>query len=324
MKEEQFYRIEAYLRGELPPDEKAAFEAELKGDPALAEEVALHRLRNKVAELIVEDDLRAEASKWNAEWKEQEEKPPAPGKKGRLPWWAITGIAVALTALAWLLFRMARPTPGPPEKVGAEQTMPGDEPALEEGLQPQDSLPAQQGGPQGPRKGLQENQPEQRLTLPDKPAPSGKPRQDGPAPQAVAAQFLQEPPVFAGEAVRSRDAAGQRFKAATALLLQKNYRAAIDSLRTFQPGSQFYPDARYNIGCAYYAQGNYRSAIPFLKTSAENEAYLYAGHARWYLSLSLLAINDKTAAAEQLDEIAKDPKGDFYEKTRRLQQLLEL
>lgn len=46
--EEQYGKIEAYLRGDLPESEQQAFEAAMAAEPALAEEVALHRRLQEV------------------------------------------------------------------------------------------------------------------------------------------------------------------------------------------------------------------------------------------------------------------------------------
>jgi len=46
--EEQYEKIEAYLKGELPESEQQAFEAAMAADPELAEEVALHRRLQEV------------------------------------------------------------------------------------------------------------------------------------------------------------------------------------------------------------------------------------------------------------------------------------
>jgi tetratricopeptide (TPR) repeat protein len=64
--EKRFEQIEAYLRGQLAPADRAAFEAELAADPALAAEVHRHRLERQALELLVEGDLFAKMQTWDA------------------------------------------------------------------------------------------------------------------------------------------------------------------------------------------------------------------------------------------------------------------
>jgi uncharacterized coiled-coil protein SlyX len=62
--EQQNGRIEAWLKGELPAAEAAAFEAEVAADPALAEEVELQRLTLSAMEHLSEQHLQQNILGW--------------------------------------------------------------------------------------------------------------------------------------------------------------------------------------------------------------------------------------------------------------------
>lgn len=57
-------KIEAWLQGKLPADEAAAFQAQVAADPALAEEVDLHRLTLRAMEHLSEQHLQQNVLAW--------------------------------------------------------------------------------------------------------------------------------------------------------------------------------------------------------------------------------------------------------------------
>lgn len=57
-------KIEAWLKGKLPPAEAAAFQAEIVADPALAEEVDLHRLTLYAMDHLSEQHLQQNVLTW--------------------------------------------------------------------------------------------------------------------------------------------------------------------------------------------------------------------------------------------------------------------
>ena len=96
---EQLYeKIEDYLLSRLPEPERAAFEAEIQADPALAEEVALHRT---LIEATDEEDIKELR-------RLMEEMLPMPTPQARRKtirlqhwhWWAAAA-ATAAGLLAW-------------------------------------------------------------------------------------------------------------------------------------------------------------------------------------------------------------------------------
>ncbi|MCB0639946.1 MAG: hypothetical protein KDC54_25165, partial [Lewinella sp.] len=64
MNKDTFSRIEAYLTGELPPDDRQAFEEEVARDEALARELEQHRLEHQAMRMLLHDELRATMQSW--------------------------------------------------------------------------------------------------------------------------------------------------------------------------------------------------------------------------------------------------------------------
>jgi len=97
--EEYYEQIEQYVLGQLPPEERAAFEQAIENDPELARQVALERALQKT---LQEKDVRDfRASLAEAQKKHREEKP---FKGGLSPLYLAISIAASLlllTAVIW-------------------------------------------------------------------------------------------------------------------------------------------------------------------------------------------------------------------------------
>jgi cytochrome c-type biogenesis protein CcmH/NrfG len=93
-------KIEAWLSGRLSPEEAAAFQAQVRADPALAEEVELHRLTLGAMRQLAENDLREKVSNWldDVTVEYPVEKKAASSPAGRLK-----QLLLAFTLLALLL-----------------------------------------------------------------------------------------------------------------------------------------------------------------------------------------------------------------------------
>ena len=118
MKEQLYERIEAYLDGALSEEERARLEQDMAADPALAEEVALHRSL---------DNMMADKEKLNFRRKLDEvgqayTQPPSSGSR----WlWPVVLLAAALAALWWFVLRpQPEPAPAPiPETPTVQDTI---------------------------------------------------------------------------------------------------------------------------------------------------------------------------------------------------------
>lgn len=297
MSQEQFYRIEAYLRGDLSPEEQATLEAEIAGDPALSAQVAIQKVQRKTVELLIEDNLRASVKTWRTELESRKPVDALRSKIRKIPFWAILGITAGLLILVYLLF------PGP-DKV--KTVLPTDK--------AEKSVTPPQVTPTLPQASLPQKESPQKSSASEKIPAATK-------YLALANQF-REKPDFARNTLRSSAKLEQRFKVAMDLLGQKQYEAAIDSLNKFETGDPLYASAQYNIGCAYYVQGKYQAAIPFLKNTSNDDNFIYADNAQWYLTLSLLASGNLKEAKTQLSKVLENGDGDFFKKGNTLDRLL--
>lgn len=103
-------RIEAYLKGQLNAQEKAAFEANLQQDPELQAEVAMHR---KVQEYLGQPNLqamRAKLQQVDQSWQAPNSQPAAKVRRLQTGW--IMGLAAALLVVMlaiWWVFAKNQP-----------------------------------------------------------------------------------------------------------------------------------------------------------------------------------------------------------------------
>lgn len=94
--EEQFYKIEDYLKGKLSEREHKAFEHKMKTSPSLSREVEKQRMERQGLEYILEKDLRAKMKEWQ---------PAATPKKQHYLWW-ITALLLVVSASVWGVYKL--------------------------------------------------------------------------------------------------------------------------------------------------------------------------------------------------------------------------
>lgn len=101
MSHKYFDRIEKYFSGEMSPEERQAFEAELKENADLQREFNKHTLAQDALEVAIEDDLRQSFSSWDQEWGA---KGTARSLSSRKLWYRLSiaaGILIILSVSAW-------------------------------------------------------------------------------------------------------------------------------------------------------------------------------------------------------------------------------
>jgi TolA-binding protein len=272
--------IERYLLGQLPEAERAALDARMAAHPELAEQFARQKQEHLALGLLVEDDLRSRLD----DWKNQAPRPARPGWFSGLLLFLI-GAALLLVFFWWL--------------------SPKPEPAIE-------PLPET-------RQPVAENPPEP----PASPAPATPgeiPETSEQAAQdylALAAEFAE--PVRFGEGdVREGTSTPDTLQTALQLLRQKRYRDGLSLLETFPAGHPNYADAQYFQGLAWYEQGHFNRAIPFLKKTAESEAYLYSEQAAWYLLMAYLQNKQAAPARRLARQIAADEGHPYQPRAKAL------
>lgn len=111
---EWFEQIEDYLKNRLGPEERQAFEAKIAADPALAEEVALHRdmmQGTPEKEVLNLRELMENAyEQWQAEQMQDTGKEETPAGwsfslGGKIRWAAAAALLVAVAATVWWIQR---------------------------------------------------------------------------------------------------------------------------------------------------------------------------------------------------------------------------
>lgn len=115
-----YYKIEAYLKGALSAEERAAIEQEIASNPEAALELQLQQVELDAMEAMLENDLRSKASRWLAEDDAPpppaapESAPPTSGKR-RFPLWPVVMLG-AVAVLAVMVWRWnPSPSNGTPE-----------------------------------------------------------------------------------------------------------------------------------------------------------------------------------------------------------------
>jgi anti-sigma factor RsiW len=103
-------KIDAYVKNEMPPDERAAFEAELLQDTALQEAVQQARLDLDVANRLIETEILG----WMQDWEPESATADAGANRSPLrvsasnvrKYWMAAAAALALVAAAvWFFIR---------------------------------------------------------------------------------------------------------------------------------------------------------------------------------------------------------------------------
>ncbi len=271
MNHEQLYdKIEAYLKGELSQEEKAAIEKELQTNPALALEHQWQQADLDAMETLLENDLRSKVNQWLAD----DEPPatpqmpaPSPSRASRL--WAIVllGAAIVLVIALWRMewWKSGRPAdphhmPAQSEESGQQAPEPAEKPAPS-------SAPA------------------------DKPEPRSEPidTQTGHKIMAWASRQFEE--VYATDDNMRGDAVGTApspLADAIAAYRQQQYRQALEMLNKIPSGSGYdiqslelkahalYHLKNYREGAAAFAEVASKGLSPYMERAQWNQLMCYA------------------------------------------------
>ena len=101
--QELFDKIEAYIQGELSAEEKVVFEAQIASDPALAQEVKMHRFEHEAMNVLIAKKTKAKLTAWAEEERIQERK----------KWWWIGGLSMLLLISIIFIFSKMTTDPAP-------------------------------------------------------------------------------------------------------------------------------------------------------------------------------------------------------------------
>jgi len=283
-----YHAIERYLLGQMPAGERAAFEARLAEDPALAEQFARQQREHMAMQVLVEERLRAKLT----DWQKQHPLRDSFFRRYRILL-SIAGMLLSFIVL-WLVLpfgqnkapeapKTSRQTPERPIAETTPPTVPADTPAV----------------------------------LPPSPKTPPKPPDQTQKYLAIAAEF-SEPVLFPTANLRSEDTPPDALDAALIDLQARRFAKGMGSLRAIPAQNPRYLDAQYYQGLAHYEQGAFGKAVKFLKIAADTPDYLYAEQAGWRLALAYLQSGQPKSAEARARKIAGDEGHAYQEKARAL------
>lgn len=223
--------IDAFVKGQLSPEERSLFLQKMKEDPVLADAVVATRFQLDVANEIIRQETLAKMKAWDAE-KNIPPEPPPPPENISTPdtrFWPIAAAAVLALAVAFFFIRPFYPEPVPPQP-----------PA------PQDSL----GTPPPPPR------------PPNDPVSTAKTR---PIAEAAAKVFgeVRAAEGFSSSSTRKGAAAKNSLDTlsrANAWMAEKQYAQAAQLLQAVPTGSEDYWQAQMYLGDVYFFEGKFAHA----------------------------------------------------------------
>lgn len=281
-----YNRIERYLLGQMAPQERAAFEAEVARDPALAEQLAIQQREHQALEVLVEDHLRAQLKHWAEQYPLHRP----------IPWYRQQAIWMAAASLLLLgILYLTWPSNQKPDNALVETESP---------LPPIEPLPAPS-------------------TEEDKAAIGETSAEDAGIENttqryiALATRYTERPK-FQRIVVRNEQAELSYMDSAYLALEKGQYISAIRRLRRIPPGDDHYISAQHLIGEVFFASGAYARAIPYLQVSANTPDYLRKSEAEWQWALAWLHLANADSSRRVLQRIVKDATHPYYQKAKQL------
>lgn len=334
-----FDKIEAYLRGKLPPAEAAAFEAEMNADPELAALVKKHRLENQGLEWLVERDLLAKMNAWEREAESDSStrtleitsperdgtilNRPIPEPSLRVTFvrrwrWAV-GVAAALIlgVFGWWLLQPQEDIGGPTPIVTAPKPKPPVTVPPKTTPKPSQKPPVSQS---------EEAEKDEDVAESPKPAPAPStkpPLPTTPAPaidySALAATYYKQEDFIQDS---KNTAGGGTSGYGQALDSYKSGKYA-DVEKLLKPSLKSNPNAlkeKELLAHSLYKNGRYDEAIPYFRDLSYSKDKALAERSEWALALSLLhkMPAQKSLLNRVLDKILVNPSHAFYAKAKDL------
>lgn len=280
-----YNRIERYLLGQMSPQERAAFEAEVARDAALAEQLAIQQREHQALEVLVEDHLRAQLKHWAEQYPLRE---PTPWYRQQAVWMAAASLLLlGILYLAW-------------------PSAPKSDPAL-----------VQTESPPPPTEPLPAPPTEDKAAIGETPAEDANPESATQRYIALASHYTERPK-FQRIVVRNEQAPLSYMDSAYLALEKGQYAKAILRLRRIPESDDHYISAQHLIGEAFFASGAYAKAIPYLQAAANTPDYLRKSEAEWQWALASLHLANADDSRRVLQRIVKDATHPYYRKAKQL------
>jgi hypothetical protein len=310
MKNEQLYdQIEAYLKGALSAEERAAVEQEIASNPEAALELQLQQVELDAMEVLLEQDLRSKASRWLAEDDAPppaapESAPPASGKR-RFPLWpaVMLGAVAVLAVLIW------------------QWKLSSGLPELEEKKTEQPAV--QNPDPPGP---IADDEPPA-IPSQNTPPPDTRPPAQSPEKKAVfaaAGSFYEDLPLSNVRKGEPRQADEDPLAAATRAYEQKQFRQALTLLNEVPAGSSYAVRALELKAHVLYQLKNYEESAKLFAEVAAKRLAPFDDRAQWnqLVCYAVLYPASKAELQALLSAILADKDHPYHEKAIELQAKL--
>ncbi|HFA50997.1 MAG TPA: hypothetical protein ENJ95_18455 [Bacteroidetes bacterium] len=313
-----FDKIEAYLTGQLPPEEARRFEQEAAKDEQLGTELKLQQLEHEAMERMLEKELKNKMASWadNPPAKPFLEKKEA--KVVQMNVWkrwpllraaAVIG-GILLTVALLRYFSSENPTDrfvNEPPKNERPDIPPANDVQKEEKKEKTQIV----GTPEKPT----DKAPAPEKKKIEKPAPVPKPN----SYLALATTAYQAPPPFSS-GLKSGSMAEEKspLLQAAGAFDSGRYAEALQLLGL--PANSEQSTKRYLRGHVYFQLKNYRAAADEFAAVASDEFLPNYQEAQWYLLLSYLAqVPEKKKKFETLaKQLAGDEYSDYREEAEEL------
>ncbi len=314
--EELYDKIEAYLKGNLPEEERAAVEREIQTNPEAALEFQLQQVELDAMEVMLERDLRGKIHQWLDEDeplpppKNDTHTPSSTSRPGRLWIAALMGAVVVLAVVAWRMDWF-----GNQNELAPNENKPDSK---EESTHQTPGQVAAQDKPTEPEKPVDTPN-----TSPEiRPAPQSP--SAGGGMMAYAGKFYKD---LRLENVRKGAPTGEDqnpLSEAVNAYEQKQYRRAFELLNEVPEGSGYAISALEIKAHTLYHLKKYKESAAAFAAVAATELPPYAERAQWNQLVCYTAQYPATKAAFDalLAVLIADSGHTYHEKAMELQARL--
>ncbi len=311
--EQQFEQIEAFIKGNLSPQEEQAMKEAIANDPELAELVNQHRIEHRSIELLLEDDLRGKLTAWKDE-------PEGNSTSGN---YRILFILAGLITILLLLIVFLLP------QQADNGRLPSEEDAT---IEQTDKGASQNGDDQTPEAREKQNTEQQETSEPANKSSKPLPQANNDTKQPETTNYIalvESAALSPSWAFEDQDLRGDTETTAMeeikTLIEENKQQEAITALKNITPEDELYWDAQNNLGYIYFQMENYEEAAKvFEKLVTEQSYYLFRENAEWHLLLAYLETDQKQKAKELLDILLEDKGHYYHEEVVKLAPKLDL
>ncbi len=309
-------KIEAWLQGKLPATEAAAFQSEIAADPALADEVELHRLALQAGKHLSEQHLRQNVLMWMNSAKMD--------RPARFPYRNILWAVVALLLLTAVIFTYFHQF-----KIREIEEREHREIALRDSLnafwqtqiQHQQAAWSAEGAVKDSLTQLEIKRLREELDRRNQ-APHKQKNDPNTANRKIA--FTYDYPSKFANTVRSasKNDSDSVITIAAKAFDAGHYSKAESLLKSIPPDDPRQDEVAKILPYALFYNEKFGEAAAAFAELKQRDRF-EAQKAEWYILLCYVAEGRKAYAQKTLAEILSNPKHQFYEDAQNLKSMLE-